>query len=433
MPKEKLLEILDEWNFWSRGHDTGFPREEYLNKIKQLTLTGQIVVVTGIRRSGKSTIMQQYISSLIKSGVQPRNILYVNFEDLRFKNVNLELLQQIYEIYQEYLQPELPVYIFLDEVHRVEGWEQFVRTLHELKRAHLFVSGSNSRLLFGKLAPLLTGRHLDLTVSPLTFKEFLFFKGMSLSTKLDLVSKRLKIQNQLDSYLKWGGLPLVCLKESKEELLSTYFEDIIHKDILNNHTISNISKLNSLAKYYLTNIGRRVSFNNLSKLFGLSLDTIERYSYYSEEACLINFIKKFSFSVKEQERTMAIVYAVDNGLRNVVGFSFSQDRGWLYQNTVANNLFKKYGKNNIFYWMSETQEEVDFLVKIGTKIQALFQVCLNLEDDSIKKREIKSLLKAGREFKCRNLSVITEDYENTEKIGGDIINYIPLWKWLLEE
>ena len=432
MEKAKIIEILEDWNFWTKKHNIGIIRQDYLRQITRLSETGQIIAIMGIRRSGKSTIMLQYISHLIDKKVNPRNTLYINFEDLRFKDFNLELLYQIYEVYLEYVQPTSKPYIFLDEVHKIEGWEKFVRTMHELKKANVFVSGSNAKLLYGKLASVLTGRHLDIYVFPLNFKEFLLFNKIKIKDRLDLISKKYKIKSLLNEYVKYGGFPLVCLEKSKKEIIQTYFEDIINKDVIENHVITYVSKIKSLAKFYLTNTGRRISFNNISKFLNLSLDTIERYSNYLEESYLIHFIKKFSYSVKEQERTMAVVYAVDNGLGNLLGFAFSKDEGWSYQNIVANQLIKRYGKRNIFYWMSSTKEEVDFVVKKGLKVNQLIQVCYNIEDYDTKKRELKALVKASKELKCNNLLIITDNKEGEEKINRKKITFIPLWKWLLE-
>ena len=433
MEKAQIIEILEDWNFWTKDHNVGIIRGEYIKKVTSLAETEQIIVVLGVRRSGKSTIMHQYIKKLINKKVDPKDILYVNFEDARFKDFNLELLNQIYEIYLEYAQPDNKQYIFLDEVQKIKGWEKFARTLHELKKAQVFVSGSNSKLLWGELSSVLTGRHLDLTVYPLEFSEFLMFKKIEVKDKLDLIAKRHKIKALLNEYLHYGGFPLVCLKEPKKELLQTYFEDIINKDVIENEIITHVSKIKSLAKFYLTNVGRRISFRSISKFQELSLDTIERYSYYLEEAYLISFIKKFSYSVKEQEKTMSVVYAIDNGLRKLVSFKFSQDDGWLYQNTVANSLIKRFGKDKIFYWMSPTKEEVDFVVKPGLKVKQLIQVCYNIADPATKKREATALVKASKELKCSDLLTITEDYEAEEKVDNKKIIYIPLWKYLCQQ
>jgi len=433
MEKAQIMEILNDWNFWTKDHDAGITRQDYLKKLKALENTSQVITITGVRRSGKSTIMLQYIKKLIEKGIDAKNILYINFEDLRFKRIDLELLNNIYEIYLEYVQPDKIPFIFLDEVHKVKDWEKFARTMHELKKAKVFVSGSNTKLLFGKISSVLTGRHLDLLVYPLDFKEFLFFKNLEIKNKLDAVSKKYKIKSLLDEYLEYGGYPLVCLKESKKILLETYFEDIINKDIMENHSIDHITKLKSLARFYLTNTGRRMSFNKLSRYFNLSLDTVERYSYYLEEAKMVYFIKKFSYKVKEQERTMAVVYSIDNGLTNILGFKYSKDVGWLFQNAVANELIRRYGKENIFYWMNETQEEVDFVVKKGLQVKKLIQVSYNLSNLETKEREIKALIKASKELRCNNLIIINDDFEGEEIINKKKIKFIPLWKWLLED
>lgn len=433
MEKAELLEILNDWNFWNKEQETGIARPKYLKNIERIAKTGQIIVITGVRRSGKSTIMQQYTKHLISNGTLPKNILYVNFEDVRLKTIDPELLGQIYNLYLEHLQPTEKPCILLDEVHKAPSWEKFARTLHELKKAEIIVSGSNAKMLLGNISSVLTGRHLDIEVYPLDFKEFLLFKGLTIKSELNAISQKQKIRLLLNEYQLYGGFPLVALQETKKELLEAFFEDIINKDIVENHVVAHISKLKSLAKFYLTNAGKRVSFNSLSKTLSLSLDTVERYSYYLEESYLLYFIKKFSYSVKEQERTMAVVYNIDNGIKSILGFNLSSDTGWLYQNIVANHLQQRLGKENLFYWMNATQEEVDFIVKQGTKIKQLIQVCYSIENPDIKKREINSLLKASRELKCKDLLVITDDKEGTELKLGLKIHYMPLWKWLLIE
>ncbi len=428
-----ILEILEDWNFWNKGQETGIERKEYLQRLAKMDNIGQVIAITGVRRSGKSTIMRQYMKRLIENGTKPKNILYVNFEDRRFADLSIDLLNRIYELYLEHLSPDSKPYIFLDEVHKIDNWEKFARTMHELGKAKVIVSGSNAKLLSSSISSVLTGRHLDMEVYPLDFSEFLFFKGIYLEGGIDILSKRHAVKSALNEYLRYGGLPLVCLKDMKDELLQTYFEDIITKDVVERHGVTNIAKLKSLAKFYLSNAGRRVSFNALSKSMGLSLDTVERYSYYLAESYLVSFIKKFSYSVKEQERTQSVVYAVDNGLKNAVGFVFSRDMGWLCQNLIENELMKRHGAEGVFYWMGLLQEEVDFVVKPKEKVEQLIQVCYTLDAAETKKKEISALLKASKELRCSNLLVITENKEGEEKAGGKKIKYMPLSKWLLKQ
>jgi len=431
METPEILEILADWNFWKGTRDTGIERPVYLDALARLARTGQVVAVMGVRRSGKSTIMLQHIKRLIESGTDPKNILYVNFEDLRFGETDLALLNKIWDIYLEHVLPSAKPFVFLDEIHKVAGWERFARTMHELGKAQVFVSGSNTGLMSGRLASVLTGRHLDLSVSPLDFGEFLLFRGIHAAESAGLAAQRHKIRSLFNEYLEHGGFPLVCLSEAKKEILSQYFEDIINKDIVENYRVSNVQKLRSLSKFYLSNAARRVSFNGIARSFHISLSTVERYSHYMQEAYLLHFIKKFSPSVKEQERTMGVVYVADNGIMNVLGFKLSEDLGWACQNTVANHLIRKHGGGNIFYWAGVSGEEVDFVVKDGEKVGSLIQVCYDIGSPKTKDREMKALIKAGKELRCSRLFVLSDSYEGEENIGRTKIVFKPLWKWLL--
>src|SRR3989338_6889641 len=166
--KELIVEILEDWNFWKKEPDTGILRESYVKKLEQFSQTDQVVVVTGVRRAGKSTILKQYISNKIKKGEERRNFLYVNLEEPKFRSeLSLEFLQTIYEAYLEILNPSSKPSLFLDEVQLIPGWEKFVRGLHEKNKATIFVSGSSAKLLSKEFATVLTGRHVDLKIYPL--------------------------------------------------------------------------------------------------------------------------------------------------------------------------------------------------------------------------------------------------------------------------
>ena len=222
MNKNEIIEILQDWNFWKKDLESGIERSTYLNKLKDFLETNQIVVITGARRAGKSFLMRQLINNLISDGVSRDNILMVNFEDPRFTELDTKTLQKIYEVYLEFLNPEGEIFIFLDEVQEVAGWEKWVRTIHELKKAKLVISGSNAKLLSTELSTLLTGRHIDLGVFPLSFKEYLIFNGLDLKDRLDFVSKRVEIERLFIKYLEWGSFPEVVLSGEKKQLLLHY-------------------------------------------------------------------------------------------------------------------------------------------------------------------------------------------------------------------
>lgn len=322
----------------------------------------------------------------------------------------------------------------MDEVHRVSEWERFVRTLHERKEANIIVSGSTSKILSRELGTILTGRHLSLFVFPLSFKEFLEFKGCKIKNELDVVAKRIEIKKLFSEYLQFGGFPEVVLKPEKTRLLLEYFNDIITRDVIERFRIREVLKLKTLSKYYLTNFSNPITFSSIKRFLKLPLHTIERFSYYLENSGLIYFVFKFSPSFKEQEKAARKVYIVDNGLANAVGFKISENLGRLAENLVFIELKRRYSTNplvDIFYWKTNNKE-VDFIIRTGMKVNSVIQVCWNISDKKTKEREIEPLLKAMKEFKLKEGLIITEDFEGQEEIGDKKIIYKPLWKWLLE-
>jgi len=435
MDKNEIIEILQDWNFWKKDLESGIERPTYLNRLKDFLKTGQIVVITGARRAGKSFLMRQLIKSLISDGIGRNNILMVNFEDPRFTELDTKILQKIYEVYLEFLNPKGDVFIFLDEVQEVSGWEKWVRTIYELKKAKLVISGSNAKLLSAELSTLLTGRHIDLEVFPLSFEEYLIFNGLDLKDKLDFAGKRVEIERLFIKYLEWGGFPEVVLSGEKKKLLFHYFEDIVNKDLVKRHKIRKPAKLNSLAKFYLTNISSSVTFNSLEKFLSVSADTVEKFSHYFEDAYLVFFLKRFSFKVKEQEKSPRKVYAIDTGLANVLGFRFSRNLGRLAENIIFVELLRKktLGENNLefYYWRNSQNKEVDFIIKENLKVSKALQICWEINRPETRTREIKPLLKVMEKLKIDKGFIITQDLEKEENIGEKKIKYLPLWKWLL--
>ncbi len=425
MKKEKIFEILLDWNCWEREIDTGIERKGYIKRIYALLKTEQIVSLIGVRRSGKSTLMRQYAKQLIQKGLDARNILYVNLEDPRFFGESIELFQEIYETYLQYMEPDKKPYIFLDEVQNILGWEKFVRAINERGNAHLIVSGSSSKLLSSEFGTVLTGRHLSLDVYPLSFREFLNFNNIEIKSEADIIGKRLKIKSLLNEYMEWGGFPKVVLSEEKRNILMRYFEDIIARDVVERYKIRNVMKLKFLAKFYLTNISTRASFNSIRKFLGISLDSVERFSQYLSDTYLLGFLSKYSYSLKEQIVNPRKVYCIDTGLCNVAGFKFSENIGRLYENLVFIELKRR--EMEIYYWSGK--QEIDFVVKNAAP--KLIQVSWNVEDEKTKSREVNALIEGMNEFKLNEGLIITEDYMGEEETCGKTIKYIPLWRWLL--
>ncbi len=426
-----ILELLDSWNFWTKQPEIGLPRKRYLQAIIPLFSTNQAIALTGVRRSGKSTLMMQLAQQLINSGVAPRNILIINWEDYRWENPSLKLLGQVYEIYRKKVSTGKLVYLFLDEIHKIVGWERFVRTVIDQKEAKIVLSGSSAQLLSRELGSLLTGRHVAIPVFPLSFEELLEFKGLSIRDELELVGKKRAVQQCIDESMTYGFLPEVVLSAeaaAKQKTLVDYIEAIITRDVVERHKIKEKEKLRSLARFYLTNPCSPISFNKIKEMLALPLHTVERFSYYLEEAYLLLFLKRFSYKVREQEKSPRKVYSIDPGLLQAYSFKFMENTGTLMENLVFLELMKD-GKE-VYYWKNPQQEEVDFVVKEGLKVKQLLQVCYRLDSPDTKKREIRALLKAMKEFNLQEGSVITSDYEDEEQNQGKTIRYIPLWRWL---
>ncbi len=430
MNPEKILEILNDWNFWKKEIDTGKERPFYLEKFKNFMTTGQIISVVGARQVGKSTLMLQYAHTLIQQGLPKENILYVNFEDPRFVGeLSLDLLQKIYETYLEYLTPKGKPYILLDEIHIIDGWEKFARSLHAKNEAFVIVSGSSSKLLSAEFGTVLTGRHLTIEIHPLSFQEFLSFNNIKVTDTLDIISRKIELKRLVKEYLRWGGFPRVALSDQKEEILRRYFDDILSRDVVGRYQLRNIDKLKELAKYYLTNISNINSFNKIKKVLNISLDSTERFSYYLTYAYLIHLVKLFSYSLKQQEVNARKVYCIDTGLRNVVSFRFSEDSGRLAENIVFQQLVRQ--GNEVYYWRNSKHQEVDFVVKQGLDVTSLIQVCWNVDDPEVRKRETNALWSALDEFALTEGLIVTEDYDSEEHRNGKTIRFISLWRWLL--
>lgn len=437
MNKEQIIETLLLWNFWERDFDTGIPRKKYLNLLKRYLSTDEIIATTGVRRSGKSTILLQMLTELYRNKVPKANTLYVNFEDPKFYSfLKIDLLDDIWKAYMDYLKPRGRIYLILDEVHKITGWEHWVRSIYDRKeKVKIFVTGSTSELLSSEFSTVLTGRHLQLLVTPLDFKEFLIFKGlMPDSNKLWQIKNKNTLKNLSSEYLKIGGFPKIVLTDDellRKELLTQYFNDILIKDVAERHKIKETDKLKNLALFYAANFTRTYSFNKIKKVsdFLLSLDSIHRFSHYLENAFLIHFLKRFSYSIKNQMQAQRKVYFVDNGLLNSVSFKFSEDKGKLLENAVLHHLKNKYAD---IYYFSE-KKEVDFVCKSGLKICEIINACYSIENKETLIRETSSLIEGMKYFKLKQAKIIIQEGESREIIqSGYKIKIIPFYKWSLE-
>ncbi len=436
MNKEQIIETLLPWNFWEKDLDTGIPREGYLDRLKRYLKTDEIIALSGIRRSGKSTLLLQLLAHLIGNRIPRRNTLVINFEDPKFYSfLTLELLENIWEAYLDYLEPKGTVYLILDEIQKVKGWEHWVRSKYDRKEpVKILVTGSTAELLSSEYSSVLTGRHLQLSVTPLNFREFLKFNGVEIGAeKLWLIKHKKQLLQMTDVFLNLGGFPKVVLTKDlllQKELLAQYFNDILVKDVAERYKIKEVGKLKNLALFYSTNFTRGYTFNKVKKVadFSLSLDSIHRFSHYLENSFLIDFLPRFSYSLKNQMRAQRKVYLADNGIHNAVAFKFSTDKGKLLENAVHQHLKRE--KEEI-YFFSEKQE-VDFLCKEGLKVTEAINVCYDLRDKETYLREISALVEAMKYFGLKESTIIVAEGEGRQIIEqGFTITIIPFYQWAL--
>ncbi len=379
-----------------------------------------IKVIIGPRRAGKSFFAVHFLD---KHG----NFGYVNFDDEKLAEISDydEIMAAMNAVYNN------PKYVLFDEIQNLPKWELFANRLQR-QGYNLIITGSNAKLLSMELATHLTGRHILMHIMPFSFKEFIRLDGKELTSS--------EIKEKLASYAAVGGYPEPTIKHlDHREYITTLFNAILYKDIVKRHKIRFVQGIEDLAAYLLSNIASEFSYNALAAVTKCrSPHTVEKYLGYLEEAFLVFTLSRFSFKMKEQVLSNKKIYCIDNGIIYAKSFKVSPNTGKLYENLVAVELKKAEldGEINVYYWKNPQQEEVDFVVKKGVSVTQLIQVCYDVSKIDTKNREIRALLKAGKELKCDNLLIITEDYEGEEEaewfgIKGKV-KYMPLWKWLLK-
>jgi predicted AAA+ superfamily ATPase len=393
------------------------------------------ITIIGPRRAGKTFACYYLIK---KWGLRDEDYLFVNFEDDEVKKRSREEIVSLIKTHVEIYGKE-PEFIFLDEIQNLKDWESFVYSLVEKKRYFIFLTGSSSKLLSKEVATQLRGRSLNCVIFPFSFKEFLISRNFELR-KIYSSIEEAKIKNFLVEYIQKGGFPLVVLGKIDEKTFSREYVDVVlYRDIVERFKIENVDAARFLLYSLLESFSKEFSINKVYKVMkekGMEVSNKVLYSYasYIQEAFFSFFIKKFYYSYRKSELSIPKVYVNDVGIAN--NFSrhqFMENVGRLMENLVFIELKKQELSNLIerIYYFKDTQNEVDFVVKKGLEIDQLIQVTYASNKDEIEKREIKGLLKASELLKCKNLLVVTWDYEDEINIENKRIVFKPLWKWLL--
>lgn len=429
---EKIISALAPWNAWDAPSPFGGIRRDITTQLLSFLDRPEALVLTGMRRSGKSTIMYQLIEDLVAGGVDRQATLMVNFDEPALESSHgKELLESIYQVFRKKLCPAGHVYLFLDEIQHVPEWEQWVNARLKTEEISIIVSGSSAQLMSREIATLLTGRNITFRIFPLSFSEFLRFRGITLDldSPLSWEGQRHKILHELDKYLHWGALPEAVLEESslkRSKLLAQYLDDILFKDVVIRHQIREARLLRDMAIYLLTHTACRITLQSLRKAFGISLDMARSYLSYLEEPYLVSEVRSYARSLKKQQVAARKIYAGDLGLRKIAALTQSEDIGRLEETAVFHNLEQK-GKE--LFFLSDKNCEIDFLVCDGLKVQRMIQVThSDLSDKKTRARELKSLTSSSFSPDTAQ-TLITSDWP-AEPIPDTIQNY-RLWEWML--
>lgn len=378
-----------------------------------------IKVIIGIRRCGKSVIAHQALKN--------KEYGYLNFDDERFIGLSVKDLNKMLQFLLE-LNPQVKI-LFFDEIQNVEGWELFVNRLQR-QGYNLVITGSNSKLLSKELATHLTGRYICIELMPFSFKEFLHARKFQWSSKnVYTTQEKAALYFFLNEYIEQGGFPDMVLGGYNANYLRELYDKIISRDITYRYQVKYTLTLKEMALYSHANLGRRLTFHKIKNIFEISsVHTVKNYFQYLIDAYLLFLLNAFSYKYKEQVRFPRKSYSIDNGLSSAISPKFTQDRGMALENLVFQELHRR---GEIFSYYAGSDFEIDFVLHSEKKVTSLLQVALSLEDPTTRKREIKALLKAAQDLKCKNLTIVTWEEENHEEVEGYEIKIIPIWKWIL--
>lgn len=429
-----MLDVLRNWNRWGENPLPSGVVREVTSHVVQLLDIPEVLTLVGMRRAGKSTVMFQLMDHLEAQGLPQHAMLHVNFEDPGFSNhMTPSLLDEIYRIYREEVYPEGKAYLFLDEIQVVPEWERWVRARNETENIKIIVSGSSAKLMSRELGTLLTGRHVSIDVYPLSFREYLAFKGISVP-KVPLPNDvPTKINAALRDYLNWGGLPRIALEEEevvKRALLRNYLSDILFKDIAMRHDIRNMNLLRNLTVHLFTQTASLSTYKRLANLFQVSQEVIQTYCNYIEEAFLVHLVPLYSLKSSEVNRNPRKCHVHDLGFRQIANLSFSEDYGRCAE-SIVHNLLNRRSNDGVFYWKKIS--EIDLIVREGNNVAALYQVAYGgLDNAKTLDRELSALAEAQKEFPKAEKYLIVDRLLTLKAALPSYVKMLPLWRFLID-
>lgn len=387
--------------------------------------TNMAQVVIGVRRSGKSTLCHKV---LLERGIRYG---YVNFDDDRLANMQVEDLNTVLSCVYQLYGTDIP-YLVLDEIQDVDGWYLFVNRLMRTS-LHIFVTGSNAKLLSGELATHLTGRYNEIHLYPFSFSEYCQYHRIdtqSITTKADAERKRAFMD-----YIHDGGFPEMQNLRNKRAYVQSLIEAILRKDIQKRFKIRNIESLRKLAHHLINNACQEMVYDELSEMLGIGDKTVKKYVDYLSQAFLIQLQTRHSFKSTVRIRNQK-AYIVDSGLQGNRDKALApENMGWRLENVVYIELLRRCAHDvlDVYYYKPGSRaKEIDFVVCDQDKAVELIQVAYEIDSQRTYDREISSLVKASEALSCDNLTLIAFSETRDVNVDGKTIHVISALDWLLE-
>lgn len=374
-----------------------------------------IKLITGPRRVGKST------QALLM--LKDKNFAYLNFDnqpllDAWDANLVMRTLDDVFPGYE---------YILLDEVQNLPSWDLWVSELYRQGK-NLVITGSNAKMLSSEMATVLTGKYLQVEMFPFSLEEFFDWHKLDLHALEE--SHKIEASVLIDDYMRNGGYPeVVASRQLTRGYLDTLFDSIVWKDVAKRHNVRNITDLNDLALYLVSNFCNPISANELAIELGLSsVNTTKKFMDYLHEPYLFYYLPRYNNKLKLMKKAPRKVYVVDNGFVAAKAFSLSDNLGRLLENQVFIELMRRgYDVDKtLFYYRSRNDKETDFVLRHGTHIERLIQVCYDMSTPKTERREVDSLIECAEELKCNNLVIVTNNDTRIIEKNGYKISVVPI-------
>ncbi|HPO05901.1 MAG TPA: ATP-binding protein [Candidatus Gracilibacteria bacterium] len=410
----KLKGIVVDQNNNFQGKSLGVIREIEFEKYLH---TDKIVILTGMRRTGKSTLLRQFAQHF-------ENYHFLNFDDERLLNFDLSDFENLILIFKQLNESKI---LFFDEIQNIPHWENFVRRLHD-EDYKVFITGSNAKLLSSELSTHLTGRYQKIEIYPFSFREVLKYFDFNCQKFDQSTVQKSFILQKFDWYFQNGGLPEMIKYQDFEIILKTY-EDIIYRDIISRFAIRDIKTLKQVSFYLFNNIATEFSYQNIKNILNIaSTTTVKNFVSYLEDAYLIFELFKYDYSLKKQFINNKKCFGIDHGLQKKLSISPSLNLGRILENIVFLEL-KRRGKTVFFH---RNKYECDFVTWENNQIKELFQVCYDFNAQN-RTREIAGLVEAMETYQIEQGVILSFDQEEIIEQANRKILVVPVWQWLIED